>query len=283
MIRVVTDSTAYLQKDIIEKYGISVVPLSVEIEGKIYREGVDITDDEFYELLSKGFNVKTSQPTPNDFLETYKNILSEGDEIVSIHISSKLSGTVNAANAAKALLGTDKITVIDSKSASEDLAYKTEKACELANEGKSRDEIEKYIEKYYFRVFGYFLPMDINYLKRGGRINNFQHAVSSVMKLFFIVHLNEGRIDPLQIVRTEKKAKKELMNLVKRFSEKHGGIERGGVVFGGNKEEGEEYRKEVSEFLGINMRSARIGPVLGAHLGPRFLGIAFVTNKEAKK
>ncbi len=283
MIRVVTDSTAYLQKDIIEKYKISVVPLSVEIEGKIYREGVDITDDEFYELLSKGFNVKTSQPTPNDFLETYKNILSEGDEIVSIHISSKLSGTVNAANAAKALLGTDKITVIDSKSASEDLAYKVEKACELANEGKSRDEIEKYIEKYYFRVFGYFLPMDINYLKRGGRINNFQHAVSSVMKLFFIVHLNEGRIDPLQIVRTEKKAKKELMNLVKRFSEKQGGIERGGVVFGGNKEEGEEYRKEVSEFLGINMRSARIGPVLGAHLGPRFLGIAFVTNKEAKK
>jgi DegV family protein with EDD domain len=283
MIRVVTDSTAYLQKDIIEKYGISVVPLSVEIEGKIYREGVDITDDEFYELLSKGFNVKTSQPTPNDFLETYKNILSEGDEIVSIHISSKLSGTVNAANAAKALLGTDKITVIDSKSASEDLAYKVEKACELANEGKSRDEIEKYIEEYYFRVFGYFLPMDINYLKRGGRINNFQHAVSSVMKLFFIVHLNEGRIDPLQIVRTEKKAKKELMNLVKRFSEKLGGIERGGVVFGGNKEEGEEYRKEVSEFLGINMRSARIGPVLGAHLGPRFLGIAFVTNKGAKK
>lgn len=283
MIRVVTDSTAYLQKDIIEKYGISVVPLSVEIEGKIYREGVDITDDEFYELLLKGFNVKTSQPTPNDFLETYKNILSEGDEIISIHISSKLSGTVNAANAAKALLGTDKITVIDSKSASEDLAYKVEKACELANEGKSRDEIEKYIEEYYFRVFGYFLPMDINYLKRGGRINNFQHAVSSVMKLFFIVHLNEGRIDPLQIVRTEKKAKKELMNLVKRFSEKQGGIERGGVVFGGNKEEGEEYRKEVSEFLGINMRSARIGPVLGAHLGPRFLGIAFVTNKEAKK
>ena len=166
MIRVVTDSTAYLQKDIIEKYGISVVPLSVEIEGKIYREGVDITDDEFYELLSKGFNVKTSQPTPNDFLETYKNILSEGDEIVSIHISSKLSGTVNAANAAKALLGTDKITVIDSKSASEDLAYKVEKACELANEGKSRDEIEKYIEKYYFRVFGYFLPMDTNYLIR---------------------------------------------------------------------------------------------------------------------
>ncbi len=283
MIRVVTDSTAYLPKEVVEKYGISVIPLSVEIEGKHYREGIDITDDEFYDLLSRGFFVKTSQPTPNDFLETYKKILSEGDEIVSIHISSKLSGTVNAANAAKTLLGTDKITVIDSKSASEDLAYKVEKACELANEGKSRKEIEKYLEEYYFRVFGYFLPMDINYLKRGGRINNFQHAVSSIMKLYFIVHLNEGRIDPLQIVRTERKAKKELMNLVKRFSDKLGGIERGGVVFGGNKEEGEEYRKEVSDFLGVNMRSARIGPVLGAHLGPRFLGIAFVTKKGAKK
>ncbi len=283
MIRIVTDSTAYLQKDIQEKCKISVVPLSVEIEGKRYREGIDITDDEFYDLLKKGFSAKTSQPSPNDFLETYKNILNKGDEIVSIHISSKLSGTVNAANAAKTLLGTDKITVIDSKSASEDLAYKVEKACELVEQGKTRKEIENYIEEYYYRVFGYFLPMDINYLKRGGRINNFQHAISSIMKLYFIVHLNEGRIDPLQIVRTERKAKRELMNLVKRFSEKLGGIERGGVVFGGNKEEGEEYRKEVSAFLNKEMRSARIGPVLGAHLGPRFLGIAFVTKQGVRK
>ncbi len=238
MIRIVTDSAAYLRKEVKEKYGISVVPLYVEIGGKVYREGIDITDDEFYEMLSNGALVKTSQPAPHDFTEVYEKILEAGDEIVSIHISSKLSGTVNAANAANALLGTDKITVIDSKSASEDLAYKVEKACELAAEGKSRKEIAKYIDEYYNRVFGYFLPMDINYLKRGGRISNFQHAVSNILKLYFIVHLNEGRIDPLQIVRTEKKAKKELMGLVKRFSEKLGGIERGGVVFGGNEEEG---------------------------------------------
>ena len=283
MIRIVTDSTAYLSEDIIKKFNISVVPLYVEINGKTYRERVDITDDAFYAMLSEGFTAKTSQPTTKDFLDVYRPILKKGDEVVSIHISSKLSGTVNAANAAKTLLETDRITVIDSRSASEDLAYKVEKAAELAQSGKTREEIAHYIDTYYNRVFGYFLPQDINYLRRGGRINNFQHAISNVLKLYFIVHLNEGRIDPLQIVRTEKRAKKELMQLVKRFSEKGGGIERGGVVFGGNKEEGELYRAEVSEFLGVEMRSARIGPVLGAHLGPKFLGIAFVTKEEVKR
>ncbi len=283
MIRIVTDSTAYLSEDIIKKFNISVVPLYVEINGKTYRERVDITDDAFYAMLSEGFTAKTSQPTTKDFLDVYRPILKKGDEVVSIHISSKLSGTVNAANAAKTLLETDRITVIDSRSASEDLAYKVEKAAELAQSGKTREEIAHYIDTYYNRVFGYFLPQDINYLRRGGRINNFQHAISNVLKLYFIVHLNEGRIDPLQIVRTEKRAKKELMQLVKRFSEKGGGIERGGVVFGGNKEEGESYRAEVSEFLGVEMRSARIGPVLGAHLGPKFLGIAFVTKEEVKR
>ncbi len=283
MIRIVTDSTAYLHEDIIKKFNISVVPLYVEINGKTYRERVDITDDAFYAMLSEGFTAKTSQPTTKDFLDVYRPILKKGDEVVSIHISSKLSGTVNAANAAKTLLETDRITVIDSRSASEDLAYKVEKAAELAQSGKTREEIAHYIDAYYNRVFGYFLPQDINYLRRGGRINNFQHAISNVLKLYFIVHLNEGRIDPLQIVRTEKRAKKELMQLVKRFSEKGGGIERGGVVFGGNKEEGELYRAEVSEFLGVEMRSARIGPVLGAHLGPKFLGIAFVTKEEVKR
>ena len=283
MIRIVTDSTAYLHEDIIKQFNISVVPLYVEINGKTYRERVDITDDAFYAMLSEGFTAKTSQPTTKDFLDVYRPILENGDEVVSIHISSKLSGTVNAANAAKTLLETDRITVIDSRSASEDLAYKVEKAAELAQSGKTREEIARYIDAYYNRVFGYFLPQDINYLRRGGRINNFQHAISNILKLYFIVHLNEGRIDPLQIVRTEKRAKRELMQLVKRFSEKGGGIERGGVVFGGNKEEGESYRAEVCEFLGIEMRSARIGPVLGAHLGPKFLGIAFVTKEEVKK
>ena len=283
MIRIVTDSTAYLPENIIKSLNISVVPLYVEIDGKTYRERVDITDDAFYAMLSKGFTAKTSQPTTKDFLDVYRPILEKGDEIVSIHISTKLSGTVNAANAAKTLLKTDKITVIDSHSTSEDLAYKVEKAAELAQNGKTREEIARYIEQYYNRVFGYFLPQDINYLRRGGRINNFQHAISNILKLYFIVHLNEGRIDPLQIVRTEKRAKRELMQLVKRFSEKGGGIERGGVVFGANKEEGELYNAEACEFLRIETRSARIGPVLGAHLGPRFLGIAFVTKEEIKK
>ncbi|MGB9695203.1 MAG: DegV family protein [Caldisericaceae bacterium] len=280
MVKIVTDSTAYFEDGEAESLGVKVVPLYVKSNGVSFREGIDISDDEFYRRLGSGEVFETSQPSPQDFLAVYKPIIEQGDEIVSIHISSKLSGTVNSANLAKGLLKTDKITVVDSLSSSTDLLYKVQKAVELAKAGASREDIASFIDDYYKKVFGYFLPMNIDYLARGGRINNFEKTISNIMKLYFIVHLNEGRIDLLKISRTERGAKDELLNLVSKFGNSKGGIAQVSTIYGGNVHGGENYRKIVEDYFSMPVQKRRVGPVLGSHLGPEFLGIAFIT-KEA--
>jgi len=140
MIKIVTDSTAYPTKEEIEKYDLTIVPLYVSSNKGIYRERVDISDEEFYQRLANNEEFGRSQPSTNDFIEAYKPLLDQGHEIVSIHISSELSGTVNSANAAKATLNTDKITVINSKSTSVDLLYKVIKAHEFIEKGYTRAE-----------------------------------------------------------------------------------------------------------------------------------------------
>jgi DegV family protein with EDD domain len=279
MIKVVTDSTSDLTKEKTKELGVKVVPLYLRTGDKIYRDKVDLSEDEFYKMLAEGSLFETSQPSPQDFVSTYKPIIENGDEIVSIHISSKLSGTVNSANLAKEILKTNKISVIDSKSTAADLGYKVEKVVNLLSKGASRTEIEQYIEGYYHRVFGFFLPMDINYLNRGGRIGHFQKTISNILKLYFILHLNEGRIDLFKIGRSKNGSKKELIEIVKKISAKKGGIERSDTIYGVKTEENEEFRKTVEQELGIPIGTSRIGPVLGSHLGPEAFGIAFITKE----
>lgn len=276
MVKIVTDTTAYFNDEELKKYDIKVVPLYVKSEKGQWKERVEISDDEFYERLKQGEKFETSQPSPQDFVEAYKPIIDEGHEIVSIHISSELSGTVNSANIAKTLLGTDKITVVDSKSSSANLLRKVIFAYKLAERCFSREEIAEEVEKSYSRIFGFFLPMDIDYLVRGGRISHFQGKVSNVLKLYFIVHLNEGRIDFYKFGRTRKGASNELINIAKGLKEKLKDVEYVDVVYGGNIDEAMQFKQNVEESLESNANMNRIGPVLGAHLGPEFLGIGLV-------
>lgn len=279
MIRIVTDTTAYFKNEE-ESNGISVVPLYIKKGELSLRERIEISDDEFYQELGEGQVFQTSQPSPYDFYNMYKKLLDEGDEIISVHISSKLSGTVNSAYTAKELLKTDQITIVDSGVSSVNLLYKVLRARELANTGASRAEIAKEIQEFGRRVFGFFLPTDIEYLERGGRISHFQERLSQVLKLYFIAHLHKGRIDLYKIVRNRTRAKMDLIEIAYNMSRKHGGVERVDTVFGSNVQEGEEFRKEVESVFGIHVEPYRIGPVLGSHLGPEFFGISFITKKE---
>ncbi len=279
MIKIVTDSTAYPTKEEIEKYDLTIVPLYVSSNKGIYRERVDISDEEFYQRLANNEEFGRSQPSTNDFIEAYKPLLDQGHEIVSIHISSELSGTVNSANAAKEMLNTDKITVIDSKSTSVDLLYKVIKAHEFIEKGYTRAEIEKEVEAFHPRVHGFFLPINIDLLIKGGRISHFQGTLTSALRLYLILYLNEGRIDLFKMVRTQNGAKKELINIVKDIGSKRNGFERIDTIFSANDEEGEEFRQTVEKEFGLPTKKYRIGPVLGTHLGLQSLGIAFITKE----
>jgi len=279
MIKIVTDSTAYPTEEEIISMNLTIVPLYVTSNKGVYKERVDISDEEFYKRLKEGEEFSRSQPSTNDFVEAYKPLIEQGYEIVSIHISSILSGTVNAANAAKESLGTDRITVIDSKSSSVDLLYKVIKAYELIQKGATRDEIKNEIEKMHPRVHGFFLPMNIDLLIKGGRISHLQGKITTALKLYFILYLNEGRIDLYKFGRTRNGSKEELIKIVKDISQKRGGLERIDTVFSANDEEGEEFRQRVEKEFGSLTNKYRIGPVLGTHLGLESLGIAFITKE----
>ena len=279
MIKIVTDSTAYPTEDEIKVMDLTIVPLYVTSNKGIYKERVDISDEEFYKRLREGEEFSRSQPSTNDFVEAYKPIIERGDEIVSIHISSILSGTVNAANAAKEILQTDKITVIDSKSSSVDQLYKVMKAHELIQKGATREEIKEEIEKMHPRVHGFFLPMNIDLLIKGGRISHLQGKITTALRLYFLLYLNEGRIDLYKFGRTRNGSKEELIKIVKEISQKRGGLERIDTVYSANYEEGEEFRQRVEKEFGLPTKMYRIGPVLGTHLGLESVGIAFITKE----
>jgi degV family protein len=279
MIKIVTDSTAYPTEDEIKAMDLTIVPLYVTSNKGIYKERVDISDEEFYKRLREGEEFSRSQPSTNDFVEAYKPIIERGDEIVSIHISSILSGTVNAANAAKEILQTDKITVIDSKSSSVDQLYKVMKAHELIQKGATREEIKEEIEKMHPRVHGFFLPMNIDLLIKGGRISHLQGKITTALRLYFLLYLNEGRIDLYKFGRTRNGSKEELIKIVKEISQKRGGLERIDTVYSANYEEGEEFRQRVEKEFGLPTKMYRIGPVLGTHLGLESVGIAFITKE----
>ena len=279
MIKIITDSTAYPTEDEIKAMDLTIVPLYVTSNKGIYKERVDISDEEFYKRLREGEEFSRSQPSTNDFVEAYKPIIERGDEIVSIHISSILSGTVNAANAAKEILQTDKITVIDSKSSSVDQLYKVMKAHELIQKGATREEIKDEIEKMHPRVHGFFLPMNIDLLIKGGRISHLQGKITTALRLYFLLYLNEGRIDLYKFGRTRNGSKEELIKIVKEISQKRGGLERIDTVYSANYEEGEEFRQRVEKEFGLPTKMYRIGPVLGTHLGLESVGIAFITKE----
>ncbi len=279
MIRIVTDSTAYFTDEELKEYGITVVPLYVSSNKGVYKERIEISDAEFYRRLKEGEEFGRSQPSTNDFVEAYKPIIENKDEIISVHISSILSGTVNAANAAKELLGTDKITVVDSKSSSVSLLYNVLKAHELIQKGYSREAISAEIEKFHPRVHGYFLPMNIDLLIKGGRISHLQGKITTALKLYFILYMNEGKIDLNKFGRTRNGSKEELLKITKEVANKRGGFERIDTIYSANEEEGEEFRKRAEEVLGMPVKKYIIGPVLGTHLGTESVGISFITKE----
>ncbi len=279
MIKIVTDSTAYPTEEEIKELDLTIVPLYVTSKDAIYRERVDMSDEEFYKRLRDGEEFSRSQPSTNDFVEAYKPLLEKGYEILSIHISSILSGTVNAATAAKELLKTDKITIVDSKSSAVNLLYKVKKASELVKKGLSREEIKNEIEKMQNKVHGFFLPMNVDLLIKGGRISHLQGKITTALKLYFILYLKDGKIELYKFGRTRNGSKEELIKIAKEIAAKNGGFETVDTIFSANDEEGEEFRAKVEQEVAKPVKKYRIGPVLGTHLGLETVGISFITKE----
>jgi len=270
-IQIITDSTAYFTKEEAEKRNIDVVPLSVNFEGEVITEGFPGEFEYFFEKLKTSSEFPTtSQPSTDAFIKVFERALSNDKEIITIVISSKLSGTYDNACMAASMLSSDKITIIDSETSVSNLRFLVEIAWELAQEGKSRQEIVEVIMKEKEKA-GIRLTVDnLEYLKRGGRLTGTQAFVGTMLNIKPIISLMEGKLIPVEKVRGKKKAIKSMMDSipdnVKKISVCH-------VL---NIEEAEEIKKILQEkYPHASVSVDELGPVVGSHLGPKAIGICY--------
>ena len=216
-VKIVTDSTSDLPQELIREYGITIVPAYVQFNGKTYRDGIDISQDEIYQKMITGNTiVKTSQPPPADFIAAYKKLLEETDEIVSIQVTSKLSGIYNSAVQAREMIGGNKrIEVIDSMSTSMGLGLMTLAAARLAKTGEDitviLDEIKNSIPATH--LWGIFDTL--KYLFLGGRIGKAKALLGGMLHVKPMLTMSNGELQPTGLARSRSKGLDKLLDNVK--------------------------------------------------------------------
>jgi DegV family protein with EDD domain len=272
-VKIVTDSTSDLPQELIQEYGITVVPAYVQFSGKTYRDGVDISQDEVYQkMVSDNIVVKTSQPPPADFIAAYKKLLEDTDEIVSLQVTSKLSGIYNSALQAKEMIGGNKrIEVIDSMSASMGLGLMTLAAARLAKAGEDisviLDEIKSSIPSTH--LWGIFDTL--KYLFLGGRIGKAKALLGGMLHVKPMLTMSNGELQPTGLARSRSKGLDKLFDNVKNCLN----IQDIAIVHSTTPDDAQSLKVRLATiFDKNNIHISRLGPALGVHGGPGTLILA---------
>ncbi|MDP2916496.1 MAG: DegV family protein [Dehalococcoidia bacterium] len=271
-VKVVTDNTADIPSQLAKELDIAVIPSYVIFGSTSYRGGIDITEDEFYQKLLDGPVLPaTSQPTPQDFIEVYTKLAKEADGILSIHISSKLSGTINSAEQAKKLANVKcPIEIIDTQNLSTALGLIVIAAARMARAGKGLTEIAEAVRRMVPNTKLLLLFGTLEYLAKGGRIGKAKSLLGSVLNVKPLLTLKDGEFVPVTQVHSRIKGKEKLLEFVRSAKD----IEDLAVIYSTIPDEAKELAASITAIPKSRIIIARIGPVLGVHGGPGVLGIA---------
>lgn len=278
-MKIITDSTADLTVDSYEKYDVTPVPLTIHLGEKTWRDFFDIDLDEYYSLLATAPGVpRTSQPSPQDFVHAYAPYVERGEPILSIHISSGLSGTYQSATLARNHFPDAPIEVVDSRQASLGLGQAILLLSKKAAEGAPFDEVAEMARKLAKRTETYFSVDSLQYLQRGGRIGRAQAFLGTLMKIKPLLRLVEGEIHPVEKIRTTERLLNRFVELVERKAAECSHLryslaesDNGDLVTGLL----ERLRKIENTSL---VYRAKIGGVVSSHAGPGTLGVTFVED-----
>ena len=278
-VMVVTDSTCNLPASIIEGLPITVVPLHIIFNTMdIYLDGVTITPQEFYNRLrTEKPIVSTSQPTPAALAQRYAQLVEEGYDILSIHISSKLSGTINSAEQAKKTIRNGMIEIVDSQLASLPLGYAALQAAKAAAQGASLEECKQIAIETSKRSSAVFIVDTLEYLHRGGRIGGASAFFGTALKIKPVLEIKNGLIDAAGRVRTLNKAMDYILDVL----EKKMGADLSNLQLSAVHAESPEnanilLEKAKSRFKSVGFSMVTdVTPVIGAHVGPGTIGIAY--------
>lgn len=280
-IAIITDSTADVPLSIQQELNIQVIPLNVIFGDKIYKDGVDITSKVFFEMLpTSAVHPSTSQPSPGEFVELYEKVLKDYDAIISVHISSGLSGTHQSANMAREMLPEADITVIDTRTASLGCGLAAIAGAEARNAGKSKEEILAVVKSVCTEQILLLTVETLEWLRRNGRIGKASALLGSLLNIHPILKVEGGLVAPHAKIRG--KMNKVLEAMVEAGQEfvPAGSAVRLGLVHGNALEEARALAYMLSRVYDVkSVVYNEIGPAIGAHVGPGALGAIIARAK----
>ena len=270
-VAVVTDGTSDLPSDIAQAKNITVVPLNVHFGDQTYQAPGDLTTDEFFRRLSESRDPPTtSQPSVGQFVEAYTRLCQSHEAIVSVHISSKLSGTYGSAQmASQDMRERCRVEVVDSLWATMGLGCLAMVAADAANEGKNADEVVADVQKAIPRMRILLFVETLEYLRKGGRIGKAQAFLGSLLNVKPLLSLSGGEIVPVEKVRTRGRA---IMRLAE-FAREQGAIEMLSVLYSTTPEDVEAFLANIGDAVQRDqVIVAKYGPAIGTHIGPGAMG-----------
>ena len=272
-VKVVTDSTSDIPPQVVEELGITVVPVYLRFGSETYRDGVDIGPDEFYRrLVVSKVHPSTSQPTPADFADVYRRLAQETDEIVSLHLSQKTSGTYDSALQGREMAPAGcKIEVVDTFSVSMGLGLIAMAAARLAKAGEGSQRVMDEVRQAIpcIRLLGVFDTL--KYLLLGGRVSRARAIAGGVLSIKPLITMRDGNLVQAGIARTRNKGIERLFDLVKNTLN----LQEVAIVHSTTPDEASSLRERITAiFAEERVHVARLGPALGVHAGPGTLLLA---------
>lgn len=281
MIALVTDSTCDLPAEIMDKYQIEVVPLTVHIEEDTYYDKVDLDNEQFYSMMESASELPTtSQPSVGLFMDKYEELARDYDRVISIHLSSALSGTCESARLAAAQIEDLEVEIIDSKSTTTGLGFMVTLAAEMIEAGHDMEEIKEKILKERENLTIYFTVNELRYLEKGGRIGKAQAFLGSIFNFNPILELSAatGEITPKEKVRGYKKTNQKMIDLAIEAAEGSQNVNFA-YIYGKNSDNYKQLQQLFEDKLksqndfNYKLFENNIGTVLTSHTGPLVYGI----------
>ena len=275
-VAIATDSVANIPTELIQEYDIEVIPQCLNWGGETYLDGIDITADQFYRQLGSAKELPTtSQPSAGEFREFFLEIAEGCESIVCIVISDHLSGTLDSATAAVKMIPDFPIEVVDSRSASMGQGFIVLAAAKAAGEGKSHMEVAEMARRLVPVMRAVFVVDTLEFLHRGGRIGGAQRLLGSVLSIKPLLHLVDGKIEPLESVRTKRKALDRALDIIEEDTAGKGPL-HAAVLHASTPDEADRFYNAVRERLQpVELLLTELTPVVGTHTGPGLVGLAY--------
>lgn len=279
-MKIVCDSGVDLSIEEYQALGVTVIPLKVEVDGKSYQTGVNISPEEFYDLMDNAENMpKTSTPSIGEIADVYRHLAKEDPDIISIHISSGLSGTWAAAKQAATLVPEANISVIDTLTLSAGTAWQVRAAAALVKARKTREEILSHLAQIQRAVTSHFTLPDLKYLIAGGRIGHLKGLLASLLGIKPIIEVDktDGKYYDKGKRRSFQKAIDEIPVLLQKYH-KTGATLKAQIVTAANTEGGQKLKEAIEKVFKVDWEpDVVLGTALGAHTGRGLVGVIAAT------